>query len=192
MSHHAVPYSASTSSLYCDEKLDVLDTLQRRSLVSSSSSSSVGNGESDSTSSGTSTSAESEFRRIFSAGSSASIGGGSSGSNGSNKGKSNADSSSTSTYNGLGDSTTVWRKLQGLMQEEGSGAAAGIVTRRNSDGGVERVVDIANVANPAITAYEKGGIFSDSDGEEMMSGSSGSMIESLVLQSAKDVFGVSD
>ena len=192
MSHHAVPYSASTSSLYCDDKLEVLDTLQRRSpsssssaTTSSSSSSSTsssavsGSSSRDGVSDGSSSSSssnEKDFRQIVSAGSNASIGGG-----GSSKG--GVDS------NGLGDSTNVWRKLHGLMQEEGSGATSGVVTRRNSDGGVERVVDIGNVANPAITAYEKGGIFSDSAGEEM-GGSSGSLIESLVLQSAKDIFGV--
>jgi len=196
-SHHAVPYSASTCSLYCEDKLEVLDTLQRRSqssfasspTASSSASSGSRNGDSGGGGNNNSSSEKSDTRRIASSHSNASTGGSSSSSTTGSCGIVKSSSSSIVDSNGLGDSTNVWRKLHGLMQEEGSGAAAGVVTRRNSAGGVERVVDIGNVSNPAITAYEKGGIFRDSGGEEM-TGSSGNMIESLVLQSAKDIFGV--
>lgn len=177
-----MPYSASTSSLYCDEKLEVLDTLQRRSTVSSLSDSVSTTG--GNAGSGSGSGADTDFRRIMSSGASSSIGG-------SSASKSSVESGASANSGGAVGETAMWRKLHGLMQEEGSGASAGVVTRRNSEGGVERVVDIGNAVNPAVTAYEKGGIFRESGGEEM-GGSSGSLIESLVLQSAKDIFGVGD
>ena len=36
MHHHAVPFTMSTSSLYCDNKLDILDTFQRSSSSATS------------------------------------------------------------------------------------------------------------------------------------------------------------
>lgn len=186
-----MPYSASTSLLYCDEKLEVMDTLQRRSTASSLAFSPPAGGEEVGVGLGAGGAAEKDFRTALNefvnyknsqkAGSDAS---------GFSSGSISGGTSNSASSGAVTDSSGLWRKLQGLMEESGPNTSGSMTTRRNSEGGVERVIDLAQGTNPAITAYEKGGIFQDSSGEEV-GGSSSSIIESLVLQSAKDIFGVS-